>query len=40
LVQKKPEIVKGKYFVRGYLKTTMGKPIKVDLSDYQRLASD
>jgi large subunit ribosomal protein L1 len=24
----------GRYFVRGYLKTTMGTPIKIDLSDY------
>jgi large subunit ribosomal protein L1 len=31
LVQKKPEAVKGKYFIRGYIKTTMGRPIKLDL---------
>lgn len=40
LVLKKPEAVKGKYFLRGYIKTTMGKPIKLDLSEYQRLATE
>ena len=37
LVAKKPEAVKGKYFMRGYIKTTMGRPIKLDLSEYQRM---
>ena len=40
LVKRKPESIKGKYFVRGYIKTTMGHPIKLDLSEYQRLAQD
>jgi ribosomal protein L1 len=40
LAKKKPESIKGKYFVRGYIKTTMGRPIKLDLSEYQRLASE
>jgi large subunit ribosomal protein L1 len=40
LVKRKPESIKGKYFVRGYIKTTMGKPIKVDLSEYQRMTQD
>ncbi len=40
LVKKKPESIKGKYFVRGYIKTTMGSPIKVDLSEYQRMTQD
>ena len=40
LVAKKPEAVKGKYFVRGYIKTTMGKPIKLDLSEYQRMTQE
>jgi len=40
LVNKKPESIKGKYFVRGYIKTTMGHPIKLDLSDYQRMAQE
>lgn len=37
LAKRKPESIKGKYFVRGYIKTTMGKPIKLDLSEYQRM---
>ena len=40
LVHKKPESIKGKYFVKGYLKTTMGRPIKLDLSEYQKLSQD
>jgi ribosomal protein L1 len=40
LVKKKPEVVKGKYFIRGYLKTSMGRPIKLDLSEYQRLTQE
>ena len=40
LAHRKPEKIKGKYFLRGYLKTTMGHPIKIDLSEYQRLALD
>lgn len=40
LVKRKPESIKGKYFIRGYIKTTMGQPIKLDLSEYQRLTQD
>jgi len=40
LAKRKPESIKGKYFMRGYIKTTMGKPIKVDLSDYQRMTQE
>lgn len=40
LVKRKPESIKGKYFLRGYIKTTMGHPIKLDLSEYQKLAQD
>lgn len=40
LVNKKPESLKGKYFVRGYMKSSMGPSVKVDLSDYQRMCSD
>ena len=39
LVSKKPESIKGKYFLRAYLKTTMGIPIKIDLSHYSQLAA-
>ena len=34
LIAKKPEAVKGKYFVRGYLKTSMGPPVKLDVAEY------
>ena len=34
LIAKKPEAVKGIYFMRGYIKTTMGPPIKIDMSEY------
>jgi large subunit ribosomal protein L1 len=40
LVSKKPEVVKGKYFIRGYLKTSMGRPVKLDLSHYQKLSQE
>lgn len=38
LVFKKPESIKGKYFLRGYVKSSMGPPVKLDLSQYQALA--
>jgi large subunit ribosomal protein L1 len=34
LVAKKPDSVKGKYFTRGYIRTSAGAPIKLDLSYY------
>jgi ribosomal protein L1 len=34
LVYKRPESVKGKYFLKGYLKSTMGSPVRLDLSQY------
>jgi len=34
LVAKKPEAVKGRYFLKGLVKTSMGPPLKVDLSKY------
>lgn len=40
LAKKKPEAVKGKYFLRGYIKTSMGRPIKLDLSEYQRMTQE
>ena len=35
LMAKKPETIKGRYFVKGYIKSTMSTPIKIDLSQYQ-----
>ena len=34
LVNKKPEVVKGRYFLKGMIKTSMGPPLKVDLTKY------
>lgn len=34
LVSKKPESIKGKYFVKGSIKTTMSPAVKLDLSEY------
>ena len=39
LVQRKPETIKGRYFMKGMVKTSMGPPMKVDLSKYVALAS-
>lgn len=40
LVNKKPESIKGKYFVKGYIKSTMSPCIKLDLSEYQKLITE
>lgn len=40
LASKRPESLKGKYFVRSYVKTTMGCPLKVDVSPYIKLLSE
>lgn len=34
LAIKKPDSIKGKYFVKGYLKSSMGVPVKLDLTQY------
>lgn len=34
LVEKKPDSIKGRYFLKGMVKTSMGPPIEVDLSHY------
>jgi large subunit ribosomal protein L1 len=34
LISKKPESLKGKYFLRGYLKSTMGPVVKLDMNHY------
>jgi ribosomal protein L1 len=34
LVNKKPESIKGRYFMKGMIKTSMGPPVKIDLSKY------
>uniref|UniRef100_A0A7S3MXG8 50S ribosomal protein L1 n=1 Tax=Strombidium inclinatum TaxID=197538 RepID=A0A7S3MXG8_9SPIT len=40
LVDKKPETVKGKYFEKAMVKTSMGRPVPLDISRYQEMASD
>lgn len=37
LVNKKPVSVKGKFFLKGMVKTTMGPPFKLDLSKYTQI---
>jgi len=37
LVKRKPESVKGKYFMKGQVKTSMGPPLKLDMTPYQAL---
>lgn len=34
IVSKKPEVVKGRYFLKGLVKTSMGPTYKLNLSDY------
>ena len=34
LVNKKPESIKGRYFMKALVKTTMGPPLKVDIGKY------
>lgn len=40
IAKKKPESIKGKYFLRGYMKTSMGPPVKLDLQEYQRMTQE
>ena len=37
LVKRKPESIKGKYFLKGQVKTSMGPPLKLDMAPYQAL---
>lgn len=39
LIEKKPESVKGRYFMRGMIKTSMGPPMKIDLSKYAQIVA-
>jgi large subunit ribosomal protein L1 len=39
LLDRKPESIKQRYFLKGMVKTTMSPPLKVDLSHYSALAS-
>ena len=34
LINKKPEAIKGRYFMKAMIKTSMGPPIKVDIAKY------
>lgn len=39
LIQRKPEVIKGRYFLKGMIKTSMGPPLKVDLSRYSTIVA-
>ena len=34
---KKPESVKGKYFLKAQVKTSMGPPLKLNIDNYQQM---
>jgi large subunit ribosomal protein L1 len=40
LVQKKPDVIKGRYFLKGMVKTTMGAPLKVDIDKYSQIIAN
>ena len=40
LVRKKPDIIKGRYFLKGLVKTSMGKPIPIDMTKYTNIVAD
>jgi ribosomal protein L1 len=37
LAERKPEVIKGRYFLKGMVKTSMGPPLKVDIGRYASL---
>jgi large subunit ribosomal protein L1 len=39
VVEKKPEVIKGRYFLKAMVKTSMGPPTRLNISDYAALAS-
>ena len=39
IAEKKPESVKGKYFSKAQIKTSMGPPLKLDIAPYQLLTA-
>lgn len=39
LIDKRPDAIKGRYFNRGYIKTSMGPPVKVNLHKYQAISA-
>ena len=39
IAQKKPESIKGKYFAKAQVKTSMGPPLKLNMEPYQALAA-
>lgn len=39
LVEKKPESIKGRYFMKGIIKTTYGPPVKVNLDKYSAICA-
>jgi large subunit ribosomal protein L1 len=39
LIDRKPEAIKGRYFLKGMIKTSMGPPLKLDLSKYSAIVA-
>jgi large subunit ribosomal protein L1 len=39
LVDKKPEAIKGRYFMKAMIKTSMGPPLKVDVGKYSQIVA-
>ena len=39
LISKKPETVKGRYFMKGMIKTSMGPILRLDLSHYAKIVA-
>ena len=37
LAERKPETIKGRYFLKGMIKTSMGPPLKLDIQKYANL---
>lgn len=37
LIDKRPETLKGRYFLKGMVKSSMGPPIRLDLSHYAQI---
>ena len=39
LVSKKPEVIKGRYFMKGMIKSSMGKAIPIDMTKYASIVA-
>jgi ribosomal protein L1 len=39
LIDKKPETIKGRYFMKAMIKTTMGPSLKIDIGKYSTIVA-